>query len=102
MKVQVLHVADCPNAELLARRAQEVLAALADVTVSLQLIVDHADAVVLGMHGSPTLLVDGRDPFPRTNIEPSVSCRLYRDEHGDLRGAPSINDLRQVLLAGLP
>ena len=29
------------------------------------------------MTGSPTLLVDGADPFARPGQPPSISCRLY-------------------------
>lgn len=79
------------------------------MTVSLHLAEDLSEAIDLGMHGSPTLLVDGRDPFAEASSEqraassePSVSCRLYRDDDGRLCGAPGINDVRRVLLADVP
>ena len=49
------------------------------------------------MTGSPTLLADGADPFARPGQLPSVSCRLYRDEHGRRVPAPSAAQLRAVL-----
>jgi hypothetical protein len=49
------------------------------------------------MTGSPTLLVDGVDPFARPGLTPSVSCRLYRDETGAIAGAPSVAALRRAL-----
>jgi hypothetical protein len=49
------------------------------------------------MNGSPTLLIDGVDPFGRPGLRPSLSCRLYPDENGSLSGAPSVTQLRQVL-----
>jgi len=52
------------------------------------------------MTGSPTLLADGADPFARSGLEPSLSCRLYRDENGRLGSAPSAAQLRQLLGLG--
>jgi hypothetical protein len=53
------------------------------------------------MHGSPTVLVDGADPFAAQSGSageqlPSVSCRLY-DNGGVLEGAPSVAELRAAL-----
>jgi hypothetical protein len=50
-----------------------------------------------GMHGSPTLLIDGADPFAGSQQRPGMSCRLYRDEAGRPSGAPSIRQLQQVI-----
>ena len=49
------------------------------------------------MTGSPTLLADGTDPFARPGEEPSISCRLYLDEHGRQGPAPSSRQLSDVL-----
>jgi hypothetical protein len=49
------------------------------------------------MTGSPTLLLDGRDPFARAGQEPAISCRLYRDADGRSGPAPSVAQLRAVL-----
>ena len=56
------------------------------------------------MHGSPTLLIDGVDPFAELGQPPGMSCRLYRDDEGRTSGAPSVGQLRhaieQALAAG--
>jgi len=50
----------------------------------------------IGFRGSPTILVDGRDPFA-TGIEPiGMSCRVFRTEQG-AQGAPTEAQLRKVL-----
>jgi hypothetical protein len=49
------------------------------------------------MHGSPTLLIGGVDPFAEPGQPPSMSCRLYRDGDGQVTGAPTIGQLRQAL-----
>ena len=50
----------------------------------------------MGMAGSPTILLDGRDLFGSAPSEPSISCRLYRTETG-VEGAPSVNSLIDAL-----
>jgi len=49
------------------------------------------------MRGSPTLLVDGRDPFTVPGTVPAVACRLYKGENGRAEGAPAVPALNQVL-----
>ncbi|MFG1909525.1 alkylmercury lyase [Kribbella sp. NPDC048928] len=91
MRLEVLHVPDCPNLHLLLDR----LAAVTPVPVRMRLIESEADAERFGMTGSPTLLVDGVDPFG-TGDQVSLSCRLYRDASGKSVGVPSVDQLRSV------
>jgi hypothetical protein len=99
MRVQVLHVADCPGTATLLERLAAILASRTDITVDRQLIGDERDAMVFGMTGSPTMLVDGADPFAAGGV-PSLACRLYRDERGAVSGSPSVAQLLAVLYAG--
>jgi hypothetical protein len=97
MQVTVLAVADCPNAPVLEGRLAMVLGDRAGVTVSREVVGDENQAARLGMHGSPTLLIDGTDPFAEPGQSACMSCRLYRDADGGLSGAPSVGQLRQVI-----
>jgi hypothetical protein len=97
MHLTVLAVPGCPNTPVLEDRLAAVLEGRAGVSVSYQLISDEADAARWGMHGSPTLLIDGVDPFAEPGQPPSMSCRLYRDDDGQATGAPSTGQLRQVI-----
>ena len=55
------------------------------------------------MTGSPTILAEGADLFARPGQQPSsLSCRLYRDEHGHLGPAPTTVQLREALNAAAP
>jgi hypothetical protein len=101
MRVQILHVPDCPNTPVLRSRVEQVLAGRNGVEVDERVVRDQVEAVALGMTGSPTLLVDGVDPFASAGVPASVSCRLYIDESGALSGAPSLAQLRAVF-AGEP
>ena len=53
-------------------------------------------AQALGFTGSPTLLIDGRDPFRNPAIPPSLSCRVYQTPDG-LAGSPTVAQLVEVL-----
>ena len=50
------------------------------------------------MHGSPTLLVDGRDPWADAEAPVGLACRIYRTEAG-AEGSPSVAQLAEVLAA---
>jgi hypothetical protein len=95
-KLEILHVPDCPNVELLRQRLAEALGE-SDADLTVRVITDAEEAVAAGMTGSPTLLVDSIDPFAEPGREPSMSCRLYRDAEGRASGAPSVAALRQVV-----
>ena len=97
MKLEILHVTDCPNVEVLRERLVLATSGRGDVELSLRLVEDPDVAAELGMRGSPTLLVDGVDPFADTAQPASVSCRLYRGPDGSVGGAPSVEALRAVL-----
>jgi hypothetical protein len=96
MKLEVLHVPDCPNLPPMLRRLAEVT----DLPVTTRLIETDADAARFGMAGSPTLLINGTDPFaePSDRVD-SVSCRLYHDETGKTVPTPSAKQLRDAINA---
>jgi hypothetical protein len=95
VRLQVLHVPGCPHAAVLVARLVHLLPSPAEVEH--WVVRDHDEAVTLGMHGSPSLLIDGVDPFAVPDQPASLSCRLYRDENGSLASAPSLVQLHQAL-----
>ncbi|MET9953644.1 organomercurial lyase [Streptomyces sp. NPDC006339] len=96
MRITVLTVPDCPNAPAVQQRIAAALAGR-EARVELVEIQDEAGAARWGMTGSPTVLLDGIDPFAAAGAAPSVSCRLYRDADGRVDGAPSVKALCQAL-----
>ncbi|MRH91659.1 alkylmercury lyase [Nocardia sp. SYP-A9097] len=98
MKLEILQVPDCPNVPVLEDRIRQ--AAGKSVEIVHRVIDDLDQAEAAGMAGSPTLLIEGRDPFATAGQVANVSCRLYRSESGGLEGAPSVAALREVLDLG--
>ncbi|OLZ51590.1 alkylmercury lyase family protein [Amycolatopsis keratiniphila] len=97
MELVVLSVPDCPHVALLDNLLRTVLADHEDIRVVHRQILGQDQAEREGMRGSPTLLVDGIDPFAEPGSQPSVSCRLFRDEDGQAKPAPS----KTALIAAL-
>ncbi|MDT9687418.1 alkylmercury lyase family protein [Streptomyces sp. P9(2023)] len=101
MRITILTVPDCPNAPVVRER---ITAALDGRSAEVELIEvrEDAEAARWGMTGSPTVLLDGADPFAVPGAPTSVSCRLYRDADGQAGGAPSVHSLRQALAGTTP
>lgn len=97
MRIEVLTVPDCPNGPAARQRLARAVAGQANVTVVHRVISTQAEAARHSMHGSPTILIDGRDPFAGPGTTASLACRLYRDDEGRVHGAPSAAQLRAAL-----
>jgi hypothetical protein len=96
--VQLLVVDDCPNerpAAALLRRALDDVG-LSAVGFSTRVIATQQEAEQLGFVGSPTILIDGRDPFAEPGRAAALACRVYLGEAG-LSGVPALEPLRQAL-----
>ncbi|MFD6353453.1 organomercurial lyase [Nocardia tengchongensis] len=97
MRLEILQVPDCPNVTVLENRIRQAIAGEPiAVDIEHHVVTDQEQAVAAGMTGSPTLLIDGRDPFAVAGSVPSLSCRLYPSADG-LDGAPSVPALRAAL-----
>ena len=96
MKIVVQHTDGCPNVTVAQTRAREALDRLnLNATIECVLIRTTEDAERTGFVGSPTLLIDGFDPFPRGDA-PALACRMYRTSLG-LEGAPSVEQIAMAL-----
>ena len=71
---------------------------LGDTVVTTRVVAGQAEAERTAFTGSPTVLIDGRDPFAEPGRTPGLTCRVYRTPDG-LVGLPALDDLRQVLRA---
>lgn len=77
--VELLVVPGCPH----GRRAIDVLRSALDdlgrsaVPVTVTVVDTQAAAEQRGFIGSPTILLDGIDPFAEPGRAPGLACRLY-------------------------
>jgi hypothetical protein len=99
MELTLLTVPGCPNAAAFEERLAAALAGRPGVAVTRREIGDERAAALAGMHGSPTLLINGTDPFAAPGQAASLSCRLYRDDAGRAVPAPSLAALREAIAA---
>lgn len=95
MRIELLYVPECPN---VAEARARLRAALDQVAVEAEVVerevASSEEAWAIGMNGSPTFLVEGRDLFGGPS--PSFGCRLYRSE-GSVEGAPTVSALVEAL-----
>jgi hypothetical protein len=98
MQIQLIYFDGCPHWRLAEERLRRAAgyAGIDDATVTL-VRVDNADqAASAGMSGSPTILIDGVDPFAGDSPATGISCRIYRTANG-LSGAPGVIRLTAAL-----
>jgi hypothetical protein len=88
----------CPNAGLAHTRLAEALrrVGLDPAAITLEEVSTPEDAERLGFRGSPTILIDGHDPFADDTGRPALACRIYRTETGP-QGSPTVAQLEQAL-----
>ncbi|MBU1226369.1 MAG: thioredoxin family protein [Actinobacteria bacterium] len=99
MMVTLQYFDECPN----WRATHALLLRLSgEYGFSLELTeVDSiAEADRLGFRGSPSVLIDGADPFASPSAPVGLSCRVYRGPNG-LIGGPSEEMLRSALTAAV-
>lgn len=86
----------CPNWQVAKTRLEEVLEQLDERrSLELQRVETAQQADELDFRGSPTILIDGKDPFDASGPT-GLSCRVYRTDAG-LEGSPSVEQLALVL-----
>lgn len=98
MNITIQYFDDCPNWRLAEERLREALrgAGAEGAQITYQKIDTPEQAQKAGFRGSPSILVDGRDPFGDPDAPVGLSCRVYRTETG-LDGAPSLAQLATAL-----
>jgi hypothetical protein len=103
MRIALTYFDDCPNWQVAYERLAVALvtAGLEDTVIERALVTSEEEAVTLGFAGSPTILVDGVDPFREEAPHAGLSCRLYMTPDG-MQGAPSVDQIAAVLTRGRP
>lgn len=93
MRIELLYFEGCPGFST-TLKAIERVAAEAELEAEV-VPIDVGDGSHPGFSGSPTVLVDGEDPFPAAHVD-TPSCRLYETPEGP-RNSPTDAMLRTAI-----
>lgn len=98
MKVELVYFDGCPHWQLAYERLRRAVryADIGEVEISVVSVGRLEDAPAAGLVGSPTILIDGVDPFADDNRATGISCRIYETGNG-LSGAPGVIRLTREL-----
>lgn len=94
-KVTLLYSHGCPSQVIIEERLTRLRDELGFTLVRRE-VATHEQAEAEGFRGSPTVLIDGHDPFADGDEPFGLSCRLYDTPTGRA-GAPTVTQLREVL-----
>ncbi|MGK2928498.1 MAG: thioredoxin family protein [Acidimicrobiales bacterium] len=95
MRLELLYFDDCPNWMIAAERLDD-LATRRGLTVERRTVTTAEEAEATGFRGSPTILVDGEDPFASGDEPFGLACRVYQTPDGPA-GSPTIDQLEAVV-----
>ncbi|WP_236603712.1 thioredoxin family protein [Rhodococcus sp. WAY2] len=97
VEVELLFFEGCPHWEFARTRLAEALAATgnAGTPVLLRRIETAASARAAGFAGSPSIRIDGIDPFDTACVG-GLTCRMYDTENG-VQGAPTVAQLTAAI-----
>lgn len=98
MEVELLYLDGCPNWTVADERLAEAarLVSRGDLTVHRRRVETEEDAIAVGFTGSPTILINDRDPFATGDEQVGLACRVYSTPDG-LAGSPSVDQLVEAL-----
>lgn len=100
VKVDVMlqYFEDCPNWQQVAAHLDDLTSEVPGLKVTLQRVETIEDADRFGFRGSPSILVDGTDPFGPDEVAIGLACRVYQTPDGPA-GSPTRDQLRAALTA---
>ncbi|MGH8775814.1 MAG: thioredoxin family protein [Jiangellaceae bacterium] len=94
MDITLQYFDGCPNWQTTDERLR-ALAVELDFQITYRQVASAEDTEALSFRGSPTILVDGRDPFTRGDEPAGLACRVYATPLGRA-GAPTVTQLRAL------
>ena len=98
MKIELLWFDECPSYQQARALLEQVLREeKIDATIEMVQVHDRADAVAKKFLGSPTIRLNGVDPFAEPGQNNfAMQCRVYRTPEG-LKGTPTKEMLRAAV-----
>ena len=98
LRLELFYFDGCPHWTVANERLSEALTRLGrvDVVVERRKVETPEDAERVGFTGSPTIRIDGHDPFSSGAEQVGLACRVYQRPAG-LAGSPTVDQLTEVL-----
>lgn len=95
MRVELRYFDDCPNWRT-ADRHLRTLEAEVGFELTHRVVETPEDAEAFAFRGSPSIVVNGHDPFAAGTEPVGLSCRIYQTPDGQA-GSPTIEQLRAAV-----
>jgi hypothetical protein len=97
VQIQLLYFEGCPHWTVMEERLRAALGMTGNSQPIEHVLVESTEeAVALRFAGSPSLLIEGQDPFPSSSSEVGLSCRVYSTPGGP-QGAPTVEQLVRAI-----
>lgn len=96
MEITLLYFDGCPNWTITDERLAVLAAERPGITVTHHLVESVEEAERVAFHGSPSILIDGQDPFAGAGVSVGLACRIYQTPHGPA-GSPTLEQLRSAV-----
>ena len=94
-RLELLYFLECPHWRLAEERLSEVGTRFG-LPIKHRLVTTEEEAERVSFRGSPTILIDGVDPFAEGDEPVGLSCRIYRTPDG-YAGSPTLEQIAAVL-----
>jgi len=99
VSVELLYIDGCPSWRAADDNLQAALHRVGrSDRVAHRMLVTTEEADAIGFAGSPTVLIDGRDPFGTPGAAAGLACRVYPTPEGPA-GTPTVAQLEAALTA---
>jgi len=99
MDVTLLYFDDCPNWLETDNHLRALAVEHPEMVIERRLVETVEDAEATRFRGSPSIIVDGVDPFADADAPVGLSCRMYRTASG-AAGSPTLEQLRAAIFGG--
>jgi hypothetical protein len=96
MDITLLYFDDCPNWLVANEHLDLLLSEHPEMSITRRVVDTPEEAERTRFRGSPSILINGIDPFAEPDDPVGLSCRVYQTPDGPA-GSPTLDQLRDVL-----